>query len=40
MSPLLFADAIMHDKVIKVFNNGNMGRDFTYLMTLSKGLWA
>jgi UDP-glucuronate 4-epimerase len=38
MSPMLFADAIMHDKVIKVFNNGNMGRDFTYIDDIIEGV--
>ena len=31
MALFLFADAIMNDKPIKVFNNGNMKRDFTYV---------
>ena len=31
MAPFLFTDAILHDKPIKVFNNGNMMRDFTYV---------
>ncbi|MCZ2643019.1 NAD-dependent epimerase/dehydratase family protein, partial [Bacteroides fragilis] len=31
MSPFLFADAILHGRPIKVFNNGNMLRDFTYI---------
>ena len=31
MSPTLFADAIANDKPIKVFNNGEMFRDFTYV---------
>lgn len=31
MSPFLFIDSIYHDKPIKVFNNGNMLRDFTYI---------
>jgi len=38
MSPMLFADAIMHDKVIKVFNNGDMGRDFTYIDDIIEGV--
>ena len=29
MSPMLFADAITHGRPIKVFNNGDMIRDFT-----------
>ncbi len=31
MAPFLFTDAILNDKPIKVFNNGNMMRDFTYV---------
>lgn len=31
MSPFLFIDAILHDSPIKVFNNGDMLRDFTYI---------
>lgn len=27
MSPMLFADAIMNGNTLKVFNNGDMGRD-------------
>ena len=30
MSPMLFARAISKDEAIKVFNNGDMIRDFTY----------
>jgi UDP-glucuronate 4-epimerase len=28
---MLFADAILNDRAIKVFNHGNMSRDFTYV---------
>ena len=31
MSPFLFIDAILHHRPIKVFNNGDMLRDFTYI---------
>ena len=31
MSPMLFARAISKGKAIKVFNNGDMIRDFTYI---------
>ena len=31
MAPMLFADAILNDRAIKVFNHGNMSRDFTYI---------
>jgi UDP-glucuronate 4-epimerase len=38
MSPMLFADAIMHGKTLKVFNNGDMGRDFTYVGDIIEGV--
>jgi UDP-glucuronate 4-epimerase len=38
MSPMLFADAIMHERPIKVFNNGNMMRDFTYIEDIIEGV--
>ena len=31
MAPMLFTDAILHERAIKVFNNGEMSRDFTYI---------
>jgi UDP-glucuronate 4-epimerase len=31
MAPMLFADAIYHGRPIRVFNNGKMLRDFTYV---------
>jgi len=31
MAPFLFADAILHGRPIKVFNGGDMQRDFTYI---------
>ena len=31
MSPFLFADAILNNKPIKVFNHGDMMRDFTFI---------
>jgi len=31
MAPMLFAGAILNDRAIKVFNYGNMSRDFTYI---------
>ena len=31
MAPMIFADAIINKKSIKVFNYGNMKRDFTYI---------
>ncbi len=37
MSPFLFMDAILHDRPIKVFNNGDMLRDFTYIDDIVEG---
>lgn len=38
MSPFLFADAIYHDRAIKVFNQGDMLRDFTYIDDIVEGV--
>ena len=38
MAIYLFADAISKDKTIKVFNNGNMRRDFTYIDDIIAGI--
>lgn len=38
MSPFLFTDAILHDRPIKVFNNGDMLRDFTYIDDIVEGV--
>ena len=38
MAPMLFADAILHDRAIKVFNHGNMSRDFTYIDDIVDGV--
>ena len=40
MSPFLFADAILKGKPIKVFNNGDMYRDFTYIDDIVDGVVA
>jgi UDP-glucuronate 4-epimerase len=37
MAPFLFTKAILEDKPIKVFNNGNMKRDFTYIDDIIEG---
>ena len=37
MSPMLFANAMKEDKPIKVFNNGDMIRDFTYIDDITEG---
>lgn len=31
MAPMIFANSILRKKTIKIFNNGNMSRDFTYI---------
>lgn len=38
MAPFLFADAIANDRSIKVFNNGKMQRDFTYIDDIVEGI--
>ena len=38
MAPMLFADAIMKGKAIKVFNNGDLERDFTYVDDIVNGV--
>ena len=38
MSPFLFMDAIFNNRPIKVFNNGNMFRDFTYIDDIVEGV--
>jgi UDP-glucuronate 4-epimerase len=38
MAPMLFADAILNDRAIKVFNHGNMSRDFTYVDDIVSGI--
>ncbi len=37
MAPMLFADAILNDRAIKVFNHGDMSRDFTYIDDIVDG---
>ena len=38
MSPFLFTDAILNNRPIKIFNNGNMLRDFTYIDDIVDGI--
>lgn len=38
MAPMLFADAILNNREIKVFNHGNMSRDFTYIDDIVDGI--
>lgn len=40
MAPMLFADAITRGKEIKVFNNGLLSRDFTYIDDIVTGTIA
>ena len=39
MAPMLFTDAILKGRKIKVFNNGNMRRDFTYIDDIVEGVY-
>ena len=38
MAPILFADAITKGEPIKVFNNGNLERDFTFIDDIVEGV--
>jgi len=38
MAPMLFSDAILNNRAIKVFNNGKMSRDFTYIDDIVDGI--
>lgn len=38
MSPFLFTDALLHGRAIKVFNHGDMLRDFTYIDDIVEGV--
>jgi len=38
MAMFLFTDAILNNKPIKVFNNGNLSRDFTYIDDIVDGV--
>lgn len=38
MAPMLFAEAIANDGSIKVFNNGDLSRDFTYIDDIIEGI--
>ena len=37
MAPFLFLDAVMHSRTIRVFNHGQMKRDFTYIDDIIAG---
>ena len=38
MAPILFTDAILNNRPIKVFNHGDMSRDFTYIDDITDGV--
>jgi UDP-glucuronate 4-epimerase len=38
MAPILFADAISKGNPVKVFNNGNLERDFTFIDDIIEGI--
>lgn len=38
MSPFIFTDAILNDRPINIFNNGDMLRDFTYIDDIVEGI--
>ncbi len=38
MAPMLFTDAILDNRPIKVFNHGDMSRDFTYIDDITEGV--
>lgn len=40
MAMFLFTDAILNDRPIKVFNNGKLSRDFTYVDDIVEGIVA
>ena len=40
MAPMIFAKSILENKTIKVFNFGNMKRDFTYIDDIAKAVVA
>ena len=38
MAPMLLAKAILKGEPIKIFNNGRMSRDFTYIDDIVEGV--
>lgn len=40
MAPFIFTDSIINGRTIKVYNNGNMRRDFTYIDDIVDGVVA
>ncbi|MDR2037401.1 MAG: NAD-dependent epimerase/dehydratase family protein [Bacteroidales bacterium] len=39
MAPFLFTEAILNDRKLKLFNNGNMSRDFTFIDDITEGIY-
>ena len=39
MAPMIFANAILNEKPIRIFNYGNMQRDFTYISDIVEGIY-
>jgi len=39
MAPMIFADKILREKPITVFNHGNMSRDFTFISDIIEGTY-
>lgn len=39
MAPFLFTEAILNNRELKLFNNGKMSRDFTYIDDIIEGLY-
>lgn len=39
MALFLFTDAILHDRPIRIYNHGNMQRDFTYVDDIVEGVY-
>ena len=38
MAPMIFANSILNSQPIKIYNHGNMSRDFTYIDDLVNGI--
>ena len=39
MAPFIFTDSILRQKIIQVYNHGNMHRDFTYIDDIIEGIF-
>lgn len=40
MAPMLFGKSILEDRPIRIFNNGKLSRDFTYVEDITEGMMA